>query len=100
MSESKQMKVGSGLLSDAPSYAAMVAHASTMQDTHIKTLMGDSARCGGMLAEHGGIALDFSRQKMTPETMGLLHQLYAEQGIAEKLAAMQALAALQHTSYT
>lgn len=35
------------------------------------------------MAEHNGIVLDISRQKVTTETMGLLSTLFEEQEVAK-----------------
>ena len=43
----------------------------------------DEARCSGLVAEHNGIVLDISRQKVTTETMGLLSTLFEEQEVAK-----------------
>jgi glucose-6-phosphate isomerase len=79
-----------GLLTSAPSFAALCTHAGSIQAQHLRDLMGDSERCGSLTTEHNGLVLDYSRQKVTEETMGLLQQLFDEQGVAAKIAGMQA----------
>lgn len=53
-------------------------------------MMADEARCASLLAEHNGITMDISRQKVTPETMALLTTLFEQQDVANKMAAVQA----------
>ena len=93
-----------GLLSSCPVFPALSAHAESVKATHLRDLMrsvrpsasraprprltprrcrSDEARCSGLVAEHNGIVLDISRQKVTTETMGLLSTLFAEQEVAE-----------------
>ena len=40
-----------------------------MKGTHLKTLLPDPVRCAAMVAEHGNIILDYTRQKATEETL-------------------------------
>lgn len=78
-----------GLLSSAAAFPALKAHAEEIKAQHLRELMADEARCASLVAEHNGITMDFSRQKVTPDTMGLLTTLFEQQGVANKLAAVQ-----------
>jgi glucose-6-phosphate isomerase len=79
-----------GLLSSAAVFPALKAHAEEIKAQHLRDLMADEARCASLLAEHNGITMDISRQKVTPDTMALLTTLFEQQDIANKLAAVQA----------
>eukprot|EP01043_Picozoa_sp_COSAG02_P040364 COSAG02_NODE_3263_length_7067_cov_5.802095_1_plen_398_part_00 len=79
-----------GLLSSAAVFPALKAHAEEIKAQHLRDLMGDEARCASLLAEHNGITMDISRQKVTPDTMALLTTLFEQQEVAKKLAAVQA----------
>eukprot|EP01051_Picozoa_sp_SAG22_P012004 SAG22_NODE_1209_length_5162_cov_16.551649_3_plen_293_part_00 len=85
------------LLSELPQYGAMIEHAGVMKAVHLKTLMPDAARCASMVAEHGEVVLDYTRQKVSEETMAMLEQVCEQQGVAAKLAAMQAGAVMNPT---
>ena len=77
-----------GLLTDAPSHAALATEASALGGTHLRELLQGDDR--PLTAEFAGVVLDYSRQKLTAETLALLEQLYAEQGVAASMAANQA----------
>lgn len=38
-------------------------------NTHLRDLLKDTSRCEGLVAEHDGILLDYSRECVTQETM-------------------------------
>jgi hypothetical protein len=43
--------------------------AHVKSNTHLRELLKDEKRCEGLVAEHDGILLDYSRQCVTQETM-------------------------------
>ena len=43
--------------------------ATTISKTHLKDLLQDEDRCKGLVVEHDGIHMDYSRQQVLPETM-------------------------------
>ena len=63
-------------------------HVAAIEETHLRDLLSDNARCAGMTAHHNGIFLDYARQRVTAETMDLLEALAAEAGLEAKVAAM------------
>ena len=75
-----------GLLSSAAAFPALKAHAEEIKAQHLRELMADEARCASLVAEHNGITMDFSRQKVTPDTMGLLTTLFERYAILGELA--------------
>lgn len=71
-----------------PAWAELTRHARAIQTTHLRTLLADSERCAAFAREECGILIDFSRQRMTDETLSLLLRLAAEANVGEKIAAM------------
>ena len=87
-------------LTSAPVFADLASHAEASKATHLRALLDDVERSGALMAEHGGkylaprptvccararldltraparrrspagLTLDYSRQKVTAETMG------------------------------
>ncbi len=80
-----------------PAWAALKAHVPTIEATHLKELLQDAPRCAALTAQHDGLLLDFSRQRVTAETMGLLQQLGEAAGLQAKIAAMASGAKLNVT---
>ncbi|CAE7404522.1 PGIC [Symbiodinium sp. KB8] len=69
-------------------WAALKTHAEAIGSTHLRDLLDDEDRSIAMFAEHTGIVLDYSRQRVTVETMGKLHDLARAAGLESKIAAM------------
>lgn len=61
-------------------WAALREQASALEGHHLRDLIVDKERCAALTAEHGAILLDYSRQRVTNETMDKLFNL-AEVGI-------------------
>ena len=57
---------------ESAEWAALSAHAEAMRGVHLRELLADGARCAACVAEAPGVTLDFSRQRVTGETMSLL----------------------------
>lgn len=76
------------LVSTLPAWKALEAHAEEIKATHLRDLMQDDARVKSMYAEYDGVALDYSRQRVTEKTMELLWQLAEETGLKGKIEAM------------
>ena len=66
----------------------LAAHVGTIERTHLRELMKDEKRCAALVAEHDGIFLDYSRQRVTAETLDLLFALAEQAGLAAKIAGM------------
>ncbi len=76
-------------LAERAAWKALAAHALTMQDTPMKQLFADDPTRGERLtAETEGIFLDYSKNRVTDETLKLLVDLAKESGLAAKLEAM------------
>jgi len=75
-----------GLISSTAEYAALAKHAPEVG--HLKELLQNAERNKGMLVEAEGIVLDYSRQRMTAETMPMLVKLAEKAGLEGKRDAM------------
>src|SRR5438309_5954240 len=72
-----------------PSWKALKSHQETMREVHLRTLFADDARRGDRLtAEAAGIFLDYSKNRVTDETLSLLRALAEESGLRERIDAM------------
>jgi len=75
--------------SDGPAWRALAAHAGAVRDVHLRDLFrADPGRGDRLVAEAAGLYLDYSKQRVSDETLRLLHALAVEVGLAERTAAM------------
>jgi glucose-6-phosphate isomerase len=76
-------------LRQRPTWKALERHHAEIQDTHLGDLFADDAARGERLtAEGAGLYLDYSKNRVTDETLRLLLQLADESGLAERREAM------------
>jgi len=76
-------------LTELKSWAALTSHAETMRKVHLRTLFADDAARGEKFTtEAAGLFLDYSKNRITDETLGLLLELANESGLAGRIAAM------------
>jgi glucose-6-phosphate isomerase len=76
-------------LSSRPAWAALQAHHADIAGTHLRELFGtDSARGERFTAEACGIYLDYSKNRITAETVRLLLQLADESDLRGRIDAM------------
>ncbi|MDX2451322.1 glucose-6-phosphate isomerase [Desulfosarcina sp.] len=86
---SKQKGATGRALTQRPAWKALEAHHATIGDLHLRQLFADDPGRGERLAvEAGGIYLDYSKNRVTDETMGLLMGLAEECGLRERIDAM------------
>jgi glucose-6-phosphate isomerase len=72
-----------------PAWKALVAHHRKVQTLHLRDLFGDDSKRGErMTAEAVGIFLDYSKNRITDETIKLLLQLAEESSLKERIGAM------------
>lgn len=63
--------------------------AAAMADgVHLRDLLMDAERCASMVASHDGFMLDYSRQRLTKETVSALFDLAKRVGLRTKIASM------------
>ncbi len=80
---------GTQLPSRRPAWAALQAHYERMRTVHLRALFAeDPNRAARFTSEAAGIYLDYSKQRITDETVRLLLQLAAECGLRERIDAM------------
>jgi glucose-6-phosphate isomerase len=79
----------SKLLTETPAWTALQAHYEKIKNIHLRQLFAEDANRGARLtAEGAGLYLDFSKNRITDETVRLLVQLATERGVAERRDAM------------
>jgi glucose-6-phosphate isomerase len=83
------MTAGGTPLTERPAWKALAAHFPTIRDRHLRQLFaGDPQRGERLTAEAVGVYLDYSKNRVTDETLKLLRQLAEESGLWERINAM------------
>jgi glucose-6-phosphate isomerase len=76
-------------LTERPTWKALEAHCATIRNLHLRQFFAEDPRRGERLtAEAAGIYLDYSKNRITDETIRLLVRLAEECGLRERIAAM------------
>jgi len=76
-------------LTSTPEFQALKAHHSSIEGTHLRELFSGSAERGAeFTAEGAGIFLDYSKNRITSETMELLVKLAEGRGLRSAIDAM------------
>src|SRR5262245_31764268 len=76
-------------LRQRPAWKALESHFPQVRDLHLRKLFADDPRRGERLtAEGAGVFLDYSKNRVTDETLRLLLQLANECGLRERTEAM------------
>jgi len=76
-------------LTARPSWKALQAHQEKIRSLHLRTLFAaDASRGERLSAEAVGIFLDYSKNRITDETVTLLCRLAEECGLRERIAGM------------
>jgi glucose-6-phosphate isomerase len=74
---------------EAPAWRALATHYEHIKDLHLRRLFADDPGRGErMTAEGAGLYLDYSKNRITDETVALLLQLARERGVTERRDAM------------
>src|SRR5438876_11015658 len=72
-----------------PAWKALAAHHKTISKLHLRQLFADDSDRGqGMAIEAVGLYLDYSKNRVTGETLNLLLQLAEESGLRARIDAM------------
>ena len=72
-----------------PSWQALATHHAQVKDVHLRTLFADDpGRAKRFCAEGAGLFLDYSKNRITDETLRLLLQLADERGVTKRRDAM------------
>jgi len=76
-------------LRDRPAYAALAEHYAKIEGRHLRELFAEDPTRGERLcAEGAGLYLDYSKNRITDETLGLLLQLAEQSGLEQRRDAM------------
>src|SRR6267143_97841 len=83
------MTTGIAPLTARPAWRALQAHHEKTRDLHLRTLFEQDPKRGERLtAEAAGLYLDYSKNRITDETLDLLVQLAEESGLRARIDAM------------
>ncbi|WP_417376392.1 glucose-6-phosphate isomerase [Gimesia maris] len=83
------MTTGDQLLSECAAWKSLEAHYEKVKGLHLKTLFADDATRGERLTlDSLGLYLDYSKNRITDETIKLLLDLAEETGLRERIDAM------------
>ena len=83
------MTAGTESLTERPAWKALKAHHDRVCDLHLRTLFADDPRRGQtMIAEASGIYVDYSKNRVTAETLKLLFDLAEAVGLRARIDAM------------
>jgi glucose-6-phosphate isomerase len=78
-------------LTRLPAWRALSEHFDTIKDVHLRQLFADDPQRGErMAAEAVGLYLDYSKHRVTDETLRLLVRLAAARGVRARIDAMYA----------
>ena len=78
-------------LTAAPSWQALMTHHAQIKDLHLRDLFADDPRRAERFsAEGAGLFLDYSKNRITDETLRLLLRLAEERGVTKRRDAMYA----------
>jgi glucose-6-phosphate isomerase len=84
-----EMTTGRSLLTTCPAWKALAAHHQQVRDIHLRQLFADDpARGERLTVEAVGLYLDYSKNRITDETLQLLLQLAEESGLRARIDAM------------
>ncbi len=76
-------------VTDLPEWAALQEHYEQVKGVHLRSLFADDSERGQRLtAEVGGVFLDYSKHRITDETLSLLIDLAKARGLSERTEAM------------
>jgi glucose-6-phosphate isomerase len=77
------------VLTARPAWQALVAHHRRVREVHLRKLFADDPTRGErMTAEAVGLYLDYSKNRITDDTLTLLRQLAEESGLRARIDAM------------
>src|SRR5262245_15654784 len=76
-------------LRNQPAWSALTQHYEQMRDVHLRDLFAsDPTRGERLSAQAAGLYLDYSKNRITDETLALLADLADRSGLAERIRAM------------
>jgi glucose-6-phosphate isomerase len=76
-------------LRDRPAWKALETHYEEIRGKHLRELFAaDGTRGERLVAEAAGLFLDYSKNRITDETVGLLEALAGQSGLSDRIEAM------------
>ncbi len=76
-------------LRSRPAWAALAEHYEKIKDVHLRDLFAaDPGRGERLVAQAAGLYLDYSKNRITDETLALLIELASQSGLTQRTAAM------------
>src|SRR6201985_2196417 len=76
-------------LAERPAWTALSAHHGQIKNVHLRELFASDPKRGERLTiDAAGLYLDYSKNRITDETIGLLVQLAEESGLRARIDAM------------
>src|SRR5262245_60245107 len=76
-------------LTEGPTWKSLREHHARIRDVHLRQLFADDARHGERLTVEGvGLSLDYSKHRVTDETLRLLLRVAEEARLRERIDAM------------
>lgn len=89
--EDSNAEEGARLVSSLPEWRALANHKESLIDNvHLRDLLKDDERTVALCAEYDGIFMDYSRQRVTRETMDLLFELAERVELKQRIEDMVA----------
>jgi glucose-6-phosphate isomerase len=86
------------LISACEEWKRLERHASqVIHNTHLRDLLLDPVRCQSLFVEYDGVYFDYTRQRVTLETMDLLTQLAYRQELPQRI---QQMMSGEHINFT
>ena len=83
------MTTGVARLSELQAWNALTTHYASFREVHLRKLFADDPKRGErMTLEAAGLYLDYSKNRITDETLQLLLQLAKESGLPARIDAM------------
>ncbi|HEY5705549.1 MAG TPA: glucose-6-phosphate isomerase [Terrimicrobiaceae bacterium] len=83
------MESSASSVTSRPAWKALQAHYDKVRELHLRELFADDAKRGERLTiEAAGLYLDYSKNRITDETLKLLLQLAEESGLRARIDAM------------
>ncbi|KAL7561200.1 hypothetical protein ACA910_004126 [Epithemia clementina (nom. ined.)] len=76
------------LVSECSEWKRLQKHAEHLKTQHLRDLLQDKKRSDYMFASYDGVYLDYSRQRVTADTMKFLFELAKKQNLAGQIQAM------------
>ena len=81
-----------------PAWQALTAHAAQIKPRHLRELFAeDSQRFQRFSLRQDDVLLDFSKQRITPETLTLLHKLWQDADVPGWIKRLRSGEAINHT---